>query len=103
MTAAKADKTAPRQAGKGRAYASAGAAMRISAAEFMAWQEELGLSNGAAAAALFISPNTVTAVRAEGGSAELALKCRAIAAGLSPALPMKEAFRLGRINVILQE
>jgi hypothetical protein len=80
-----------------RAYASAGAALRISASEFIAWQEGLGLSNGAAAAALFVSPNTVTAARRDGASADIALKCRAVAAGISAADTWPDIWRLGRI------
>lgn len=87
------DKTTPRR----RAFASAGAALRISAAEFVAWQEGLGLSNGEAAAALYVSPNTVTAARRDGGGADIALKCRAVAAGISAADAWPDIWRLGRI------
>ena len=97
-------KAAPSKAAPvSRAYASAGTALRINAAEFVNWQSALGLSNGEAAAALYVSPNTVTAARRDGASAELRLKCLAVAAGLSSADTVDHALRLGRLNAILSE
>ena len=92
----------PNAAPKRRAYASAGDAWRISAAEFCQWQADLGLSNADAAAALYVGPNTVTALRAMGGSAEIALKCRAVAAGISAADGWPEVWRLGRVNAAMK-
>lgn len=86
-----------------RAYASAGTALRITATEFVEWQDALGLSNGAAAAALYVSPNTITAARRDGASAELRLKCLAVAAGISAATTIAHALRLGRLNAVLSE
>lgn len=72
-------KTAP----KSRAYSSADSALRISAAEFVAWQEALGLSNEAAARALYRSPNTVATFREAGAPPDIAILCRAIRLGVA--------------------
>lgn len=88
---------------RSRAYASAANAPRITAAEFQAWQAELDLSNGEAAAVLFISPNTVTAARQNGGTAELGLKCRAVLAGIGAADSWADVRRLGRVNQAMRD
>jgi hypothetical protein len=102
MSKGRAEKVAVTRIAKSRAFASAGSSLRISAQEFIAWQEELGLSNAQAAAALYIGPNTVTALRADGGGAEIGLKCRAVAAGISAADPWPDVWRLGRVNEALR-
>ena len=85
-----------------RRFASDGAAPRISAAEFIAWQATLGLSNGDAARALHVSPNTVTAARRDGAGADLALRCNAVLAGISAADSPDHCRLLGRINKALK-
>jgi hypothetical protein len=68
---------------KSRAYSSADTSLRISAAEFVAWQDALGLSNEAAARALYRSPNTIAAYRVDGAPADIAILCRAIRLGVA--------------------
>lgn len=68
---------------KSRAYASENTSLRISAEEFKAWQAGLELSNADAARLLFVSPNTITAARADGAGPDLALKCRAVSVGIA--------------------
>jgi len=88
---------------KSRAFASADTSLRISADEFTTWQQRLDLSNADAAAALYVSPNTVTAARRDGAGAEMALKCRAIAAGIGAGDAWGHVWRLGRINAALTD
>lgn len=83
MPKRKAVKTQAKAKPKRRAYASADTSLRINAAEFIAWQEGLNLSNEQAARLLFVGPNTIRAVRAAGAGPDLALKCRAVALGIT--------------------
>jgi hypothetical protein len=66
-----------------RAFASADTSLRIKAAEFVAWQDDLGLSNAAAARALYRSPNTIALFREEGAPPDIAILCRAIRLGVA--------------------
>lgn len=84
MRKPKHEKAPTKPAAKSRAFASADTALRINAAEFIAWQEGLGLSNAAAARLLYVSANTLAAYRAEGAGADIARQCRAIRLGIRP-------------------
>ncbi len=86
-----------------RAFASADASLRISAAEFVAWQERQGLSNAAAARLLYVSANTLTAYRAAGAGPDVARQCWAIVAGIRPDTGQKRAELLGRLNSALDD
>ncbi len=98
----KRDKVPTRPAAKSRAFASADSSLRISAAEFIAWQEELGLSNAAAARLLYVSANTLAGYRAAGAGPDIARQCRAIVAGIDPADTMAHCALLGRVNAVLK-
>jgi hypothetical protein len=84
MVKGKADKAQIKQVPKSRAFASGDAALRISAADFIAWQDRLDLSNAAAARVLYVSVNTVATFRKTGAGPEIARQCRAIYLGVAP-------------------
>ena len=85
MAKGKTIKTPAKPAAKSRAFASADSALRISAADFCAWQAGLGLSGAAAARLLYVSANTLAGYRNDGAPPDIARQCRAILAGIDPA------------------
>ncbi|WP_454629560.1 hypothetical protein [Bradyrhizobium cenepequi] len=83
MARKSATKSADVRAPQKRDFASGDASLRISAADFVAWQDRLGLSNNAAARAIFASPNSIAIYRAMGAGPDVALRCRAVELGVS--------------------
>lgn len=98
MAKGKAAKVPAKPPAKSRAFASADTSLRISAAEFVAWQEGLGLSSADAARLLYVSANTLTAYRAAGAGPDVARQCRAIVAGIDPGDSWDHCRMLGRVN-----
>jgi hypothetical protein len=98
MAKAKAVKAPVKTQKKSRAFASADTSLRITAAEFVAWQEGMGLSNADAARLLYVSANTLTTYRAAGAGPDVARQCRAIVAGIEPGDSWDHCRVLGRIN-----
>lgn len=95
------EKASVKQIAKSRAFASADTALRISAQDFCAWQERLGLSNAAAARLLYVAANTLVGYRTAGAGPDVARQCWAIVAGIQPDTGQKRAELLGRINAAL--
>jgi hypothetical protein len=91
-----------KQTTRNRANASADTSLRISAAEFVAWQTDLGLSSAAAARLLYVSENTLAGYRVSGADPGIARQCRAILAGIDPADTFEHCKKLGQINAILK-
>jgi hypothetical protein len=86
---------------KSRAFASADSSLRISGADFCAWQDSLGLSGAAAARLLYVSPNTLAAYQTDGAPPDIARQCWAIVAGIKPDTGRKRAELLGRLQAAL--
>ncbi|MCK1577816.1 hypothetical protein [Bradyrhizobium sp. 174] len=103
MTKAKAAKEATKHIRRPRAFASADSSLRISAADFCAWQEGLGLSIAAVAALLYVAENTVAKYRAEGAPPDIARQCWAIIAGIKPDTGQKRAELLGKFSLALDQ
>lgn len=101
MAKGKQEKTPTKTIPKSRAFASADAALRISAQDFCAWQGGLDLSSAAAARLLYVAPNTLASYRADGGPPSIARQCWAIVAGIQPDTGQKRAELLGRLNAAL--
>lgn len=59
----------------------------MSAADWSAWLEAMGISGNEAAAALGISTNAPVGARKHGAGLTIALACSALAAGLGPWSP----------------
>ena len=59
----------------------------MSAADWAAWLEAMGMSGRQAAKALGVSSNTPVEARKHGASLTIALACSALAAGLGPWTP----------------
>lgn len=55
---------------------------KMSAADYCAWQDAMGLSDAAAARKLGASTSSIVRYREKGGSATLGLACAAVASGL---------------------
>ncbi|TAI67589.1 hypothetical protein [Bradyrhizobium sp. Leo170] len=83
MAKKSATKPADVRAPQKRDFATGDASQRINGAEFVAWQERLGLSNNAAARAIFASPNSIATYRTLGAGPDVALRCRAVELGIS--------------------
>lgn len=60
---------------------AAEASKAMSAVEFCAWLSFMGISAGAAATLLDVTPNTITAYRRGGADERVKLACRALARG----------------------
>jgi hypothetical protein len=101
MVAGKRNKAPSKPVAKSRAFASADAALRISADEFNAWQASLGLSGAAAARLLYVSANTLAGYQANGASPDIARQCWAIVAGIRPDTGPERAALLGRLNAAI--
>ena len=103
MSKAKPVKEATKHLRRPRAFASADSALRISAADFCAWQEGQGLTIAAAARLLYISDNTIAKYRADGAPPDIARQCWAIIAGIRPDTGQKRAELLGKFNLALDQ
>jgi hypothetical protein len=101
MARSKQEKEPAKQISKSRAFASADTALRISAQDFCAWQERLGLSNAATARLLYVAANTLVAYRTAGAGPDVARQCWAIVAGIQPDTGQKRAELLGRLNAAI--
>lgn len=66
---------------RGRPEVDKTAAPKISAADFIAWQQAIGYSDAMAARQLGASSSSIVRYRAKGGSATLGLACAALAIG----------------------
>ena len=92
-TAKPTDKRAPQR----RAFATADSSLRISAQDFVAWQDRQGFSNNDAARAIFASPNSIAGYRAAGAGPDVALRCMAVEIGISPADGWEFIERAGKL------
>ena len=103
MVKGKADKAQIKHVPKSRAFASGDASLRISAADFIAWQDRLNLSNAAAARVLYVSVNTVATFRKVGAGPNIARQCWAIVSGIEPDQGQWHSELLAELNATLKK
>jgi hypothetical protein len=72
-------------------------------AVFVEWQQKMGYSNGEAARALHVSPNTITDFRRNGATAKKTLEMWAIVLGIKPDTPWDQCRQIGILTKALKE